>query len=164
MSMPIKLQQGEEVTLTVKRHPVYAILKLAGSAIVLVVSIYILFVLDPDEGLIGSVLELVAALFGLGAIVALFSFWYRYQNDVWIITNQRLIDSVRQHPFSHKVNTASLRNVQDISIQVDGFIATTFKFGDVLCQTASTDGQFILYGVPEPNRIMDTINANRNKL
>ena len=34
-------------------------------------------------------------------------YYYRYQNDLWIITNQRVIDSTKTTPF----NTASRRPI-----------------------------------------------------
>ena len=164
MSLPVQLQANEEVVKQIRRHPVYAILKIIGSSIVLAIAILILFDIDPDPGLIGSVLELVVAIFGLGSFISIISFWYRYQNDQWLITNQRLIDSVRAHPFHHQVSTSSLHNVRDISIEIHGLMATIFKFGDVLCQTASTEGYFYFKGVGKPNEIMDTINRQRNAL
>ncbi len=164
MHLPIQLQENETVVKQIRRHPVYAILKIVGSSVVLAITILILFDIDPDPGLIGSLLELVVAIFGLSSVLGIISFWYRYQNDQWLITNQRLVDSVRAHPFHHQVSTASLHNVQDISIEIHGFMATIFKFGNVLCQTASTEGYFLFKGVAKPNAVMDTINRERNTL
>ena len=160
MNVPVDLLNNETVKSVLKRHPVYAALKVATAAIVLLVSLYVLFVLDPDKGLIGSLLELVFAVLGIGAALSILLFWYRYQNDIWIITDQRLIDSVRNHPFQHQVSTANLRNVQEITIEVNGVLPTLFGFGDVRCQTAGTDSNFTLRGVPEPKAVMDTININ----
>jgi hypothetical protein len=163
MTVPVELLKDETVTTILWRHPVYVALKLTGAAIVLLVSVYVLFVLDPNAGLIGSLLELAFAVLGVGAILALFLFWYRYQNDVWIITDQRLIDSVRQHPFQHQVSTAHLRNVQEITIDVNGLLPTLVGFGDVRCWTAGTESSFVFSGVPEPKKVMDTINNNIEK-
>ena len=46
----------------------------------------------------------------------------------------------QSHPFSHRLATADLVNVQDISVEKIGFIPTVLGFGDVVCQTASGAG------------------------
>ncbi|MCH8051869.1 MAG: hypothetical protein IIC86_07620, partial [Chloroflexi bacterium] len=42
----------------------------------------------------------------------------------------------QSHPFSHRLVTADLVNVQDISVEKIGFVPTVLGFGDVVCQTA----------------------------
>ena len=46
----------------------------------------------------------------------------------------------QSHPFSHRLVTADLVNVQDISVEKIGFVPTVLGFGDLVCQTASGAG------------------------
>src|SRR5689334_16536886 len=48
--------------------------------------------------------------------VRMFLNWYRYNNDIWVITNQRIIDSYKASPFSLKTSTADLVNIQDMTV------------------------------------------------
>lgn len=91
--------------------------------------------------------------------------WYRYANDIWIVTNQRIIDSFKPHPFSHHLATADLINVQDIAVDKVGVIPTMLGFGDVVCQTASGagGGAFRIIGIPRPETIQLLIDRERDR-
>ncbi len=42
-------------------------------------------------------------------------------------------------------------------------MATAFNFGDVSCQTASTDGEFIFIGVGDPAGLMEMLDRLRDE-
>ena len=77
--------------------------------------------------------------------------WYRYHNDIGVITDQRIIDSFKPTPFQLRVGTADLVNIQDMTIEKSGIVPTVLNFGDVVCQTAGTGQQFRIGGVPDPS-------------
>lgn len=89
--------------------------------------------------------------------------WYRYHNDCWVVTNQRLIDSHRRHPFDMSISTADLVNVQDMSVQRTGILRTMLDFGDVICQTASIDQDFMIGGVPKPREVQALVDRERDR-
>ncbi|MCO6453165.1 MAG: hypothetical protein J5I90_20460 [Caldilineales bacterium] len=164
MSEPVQLQRGEEVIATLRRHPVYVILRIIGTVIV-VILLELLF--SWLRGLLGEFLNtlfgwLIALAIIGGVLYVLFEF-YRYWHDLWLVTNQRLIDSTRRSPFSHEVSSADLINVQDISTSKNGVFATLFDFGDVRCQTASASQGFVIRGVSKPNHVLDMIDEQRDK-
>ena len=160
MDAPVKLMENEKVTVIIRRHRVYVAIKIALSSIILLCSLYVLLILDPDPGIVGSLFEFVFSVLGVVSALSIIAFLYAYWNDTWFITNQRLIDSARNHPFHHSLKTISLEKVQDVSVSVDGLLPTLLGFGDVRCRTASTDSSFIFGGVPEPSKVMETINHN----
>jgi hypothetical protein len=88
--------------------------------------------------------------------------WYRYHNDLWAVTNQRIVDSIRRHWFHHRMSSADLVDVEDINVVREGILPTMFNFGDVRCQTAGEVPNFILAGVPRPSEILATIDAARD--
>lgn len=101
--------------------------------------------------------------FGYWGIRALFN-WYRYQNDIWIVTNQRIIDSFRSNPFNKRVSTADLVNIQDINVHKRGLTSTMLNYGDVVCDTASAKADaFVLGGVPNPEEIQLLIDRERDR-
>ena len=142
MALPVKLQADEEVVTIRKRHPVYVILK------------GILAVDHCRAGDLAAVVDVRPVrkrlvvwtwLYVAAVVVPLLYIgllFYRWQNDLWIVTNQRLIDALRTTPLNQSLSSTDLINVQDISVQKRGMMATMFNFGDVECQTASTQGMF----------------------
>jgi hypothetical protein len=163
INMPIQLMPNEESIEVIRRHPVYVMTNISIPLVALLVSLYVIFVFDPDIGIIGSLFEFAFAIVGILALLAIAQFAYRYWFDVWIITTQRLIDSVRNHPFHQNVKSMDLGKVQDISISRSGVLATILNTGDVRCRTASTDSNFIICSVSNPGKIMDTINLAISK-
>ena len=158
MVMPVEIMPDEEVVKLVRRHPVNVLINMTIPMVMLIISLYILLVMNPDLGFIGSLFEFVFASLGVLALLAIALFAYRYWYDVWIITSRRLIDFARAHPFDKKIKVTSLNKVQDVGVSKNGILATLLDFGDVRCRTASTDSNFVFKGVAEPTKIMDSIN------
>jgi hypothetical protein len=101
--------------------------------------------------------------FGYWGIRALFN-WYRYQNDIWVVTNQRIIDSLKSNPFNKRVSTADLVNLQDINVHKRGLTSTMLNYGDVVCQTASANAEgFVIGGVPNPEAVQALIDRERDR-
>ncbi len=162
MALPVQLQEGEVVARIIKRHPFSLIGRLVLIALLLILSILIWWWLRSFGGglqLVADILIVIVALVALGYAAL---HWYRYENDLWIVTNQRLIDSTKMTPFDHDVKIASLLNIQDINIQRRGVFQTIFEYGDVICQTASATGAtFQFLGVAKPAEVLDLIEDQR---
>lgn len=163
MALPVKLQADEELVTIQKRHPVYVILKGIGAVIVAGLAIWglsWLSSLGASDGALWTWLYVAIVLIAAGYIGLLI---YRFVNDLWIVTNQRLIDSLRTTPFNQQISSTDLINVQDINIRRSGIMATMFNFGDVLCQTASTQGLFTFTGVGKPTELMEMLDRLRDE-
>ena len=164
MESPVQLQSNEEITSVIRRHPVH----LWGRLILILLIIILLLVLwfnwgMGSSGAFATLINIVAGVGIVGSLIAAYIYWFRYNNDVWMITNQRLVDSTRTTPFSHSVQTADLLNLQDISIRQRGVAQTMFQYGDVECQTASAGGStFKFRGVADPKEVMDQIEDARS--
>ncbi len=163
MSLPVQLQEGETVARIIKRHPLSLIGRIVAVAVLLIVG---LFVWQWLRSIGGGMQVTADILMGVGALVAvayIAIYWYRYANDLWIVTSQRLIDSTKTTPFSHDIKTANLTNIQDINIRKRGIFQTIFEYGDVICQTASASGHtFEFLGVAKPAEVLDLIDDQRS--
>ena len=73
-----------------------------------------------------------------------------YYLDVWIITNQRLIDIEQKGFFNRSVSELDLKKIQDITSSVSGAIPTMFGFGNIHIQTAAEENKFEIKSVPHP--------------
>lgn len=118
---------------------------------------------EYDLGAAGSVLAVLVVLWVLFWGVRLFLNWYAYHNDIWVVTNQRLVDCYKANPFSSRIATADLINMQDITVSKQGVVATFLDFGNVLCQTAGSSEQFIISGVPDPEAVQHLIDRERDR-
>lgn len=81
--------------------------------------------------------------------------WYF---NVYIVTNERIVD-VNFHNLIYKsVSDATLDNIQDVTYNMGGVIRTVFNYGDVFIQTASEVSRFDFVAVPNPSRVSKIIN------
>ena len=165
--LPFPPQQGEQVIDVCHRHwwflwPRTILWTLFGIVPIIVIG-WSLSKLDwLDE--VGRVFWPIAILWLLFWGFRLFLNWYQYQRDIWVITNQRVIDSFQRSPFQHRLSTADLVNVQDMTVEKRGIVATILNFGDVICDTAGKSGQqFRIAGVPRPQEVQLMVDKERDR-
>ncbi|MEO8541669.1 MAG: PH domain-containing protein [bacterium] len=164
--LPFELQADEAVLLFARRHWIYfysqlALIILAGVVATVGVVILVLSTFGFD-GILGKGLGLALILWaGYWGVRAYFH-WYRYQNDIWAVTNQRLVDSIKRNWFHHTMASADLVDVEDIRVVRAGILQTVFNFGDVRCQTAGEVANFVLDGIPDPTKTLAVVDAARD--
>lgn len=92
-------------------------------------------------------------------LIWLFSFmtWIDYYFDIWIITNERIINIEQVGLFDRHISELNFSNIQDVTTTVEGIIPTVLNFGDVSIQTAGEQERFLFHMVPDPYKIKDTI-------
>ena len=166
-SLPFPLQDGERILKICRRHWIYLWPTLIGMFLVAVVPLVLVALLldavDVLDGTVARIYMILSLVYLLYWGARLVLTWYRYRNDIWVITNQRLIDSYRRHPFDLTVSTADLVNVQDMSVERKGLLATMLDFGNVVCQTASIDQDFLITGVPDPRETQALVDRERDR-
>ncbi len=80
-----------------------------------------------------------------------------YYLDVWIITNERIINIEQQGFFARTISEQRLYRVQDVTSEVEGFLPTFLKYGNVYVQTAGLKQRFFFHEIPEPERVRNII-------
>jgi membrane protein YdbS with pleckstrin-like domain len=168
MKLPFPLQQGEELLTLARRHWLFVWPKLIGGAVVgLVPAIALWWAMlrfDWTDDDIPRWIALGATMVWLGYwVVRLYFFKYRYDNDIWVVTNQRIVDSVKKHWFHLQTSTADLVDIEDMSVLRSGFLNTVFDFGDVECQTAGAVRKFALRGIPRPREVQAMVDGLRDQ-
>jgi hypothetical protein len=167
LRLPFPLQDNETVTALIRRHWYYLwprtiLWVFYALAPVVIGSIVLKWVGVLDD--LGIIWWAIVALWLIWWIIRLLLNWYRYHNDIWLITNQRIIDSFKSNPFDLRVATADLVNLQDLSVVKKGIFASMLNFGDIICETAGagTD-EFRITGVPHPESIQLLIDKERDR-
>jgi uncharacterized membrane protein YdbT with pleckstrin-like domain len=149
-------RENEKVELVIRKHKIsllgsflYLLAMLAIPWIVfyIVAPIALLFLLEAPYSRLFLLLTLIYYLF-----LWLFAFivWIDYYYDLWLITDQRLLDIEQKGFFSRVVSELDLKRIQDITSEVHGILPTLFEFGSIHIQTAGEKNRFILESVPHP--------------
>ena len=165
--LPFPLQDGEIVLKLCRRHWLYLWPRMGFMAVLALTPVVVVAVLlskaDALDGTIGKVFWIAAAVYFAYWAVRILLGWYRYHNDIWVVTNQRIIDSTKTTPFNLKISTADLVNIQDMSVERDGIVRTVFDYGDIVCQTAAENQGFRLPGIPDPREVQVLIDRERDR-
>ena len=163
MTLPVQIQSDEQVIAVLRRHPVYITLQIIGIIVLAMLFISAFIWMQSLVDALRSIMDILIILTAVVALGAVGLIYYRYRHDLWLVTNQRLVDSTKTSPFSHVVASADLLNVQDISVSKRGIFPTIFNFGDVSCQTAGSTLVFTIRGVPNPNGVLELIDETRDR-
>ena len=100
---------------------------------------------------------LLASIFYLSILLFFYTSFVEFYLDLWIFTNDRLVDVEQTTLFARRIAEADLYQVQDVSSEVKGFCASLFNYGRVEIQTAGAVPKFILENVPHPHQLRQTI-------
>lgn len=155
----IKQKNYEKIIHILRRHPItfvptillfitlfaipivlYMIIKNAFPDFVSGTQMYPLFALG------GSIYYLSTYLF-------LYAHFIDYYLDIWIVTNDRIIDN-EQHGLFHRTTTElELHSIEDVTSQVSGILGTVFKYGDLTIKTSSVTTTIVFRQIPHPEKI-----------
>lgn len=87
---------------------------------------------------------------------ALVSFLHWFFN-IYIVTNERVIDIDFQYLLFKRFSQAELERIQDISYTAGGIFATIFHYGNVYIQTAGEVPNLEFLAVLRPNKVVEKI-------
>ncbi|PIU02115.1 hypothetical protein COT66_01885 [Candidatus Shapirobacteria bacterium CG09_land_8_20_14_0_10_49_15] len=78
--------------------------------------------------------------------------------NVNLITDERIVDIDFPTLLYRHISSAKIDHIEDISVQVGGFVRSLFNYGDVLIQTAGTQPEICFEAVPQPARVVKILN------
>lgn len=97
----------------------------------------------------------VMAVFIISYFMMQWIFWYL---DVWLLTNDRLIDVQLVTLFNRRVAQLNLSQVEDVRVETLGFLAALLHFGDITVQSAGREGVFALRSIPNASEVVTLIS------
>lgn len=154
-------EEGEEIILFLRPH----VITLVPTLVVII----FLFLLPVPIGVIGTILNIDLSFLSAGQSFLITIFWYLvvfsyafyrfifWYFNVYILTNERIID-FDFHGLLHKeISFARLGQIQDVSPKMRGFFSTFFHFGNVFAQTAAESPEFEFHNVADPDFVAHRI-------
>lgn len=152
------VQKWEPDRVTWRKHwlKLLAVIWVPGLLVLAILGLLILYVTSAART------EPLVAFLLLGLAVACFLWlswnWANWGNDLYIVTNDRVIDTERLPlGFRSKRTETTFDKIQNVSFTIPGPIATLFNFGIVTIFTAGTEGKLDFSWVPDPKGVQREI-------
>lgn len=146
----LNLSEDEYVITTLRRHPIGMISIWAVVALAILITLFLpamyyglgidsVIRLSPTAtAALGLVLLAIIVL----AIVAGAIATYVYEANMFILTNENVIQRIQGSLFSKKIQTISLGSIEDVSYRRTGIIQTILNYGSI---RLSTEGEETTY-------------------
>lgn len=170
----LHLEPDEHVILQVRKHwivfAVHAISLLFAAFIpfilIALIKIFVPQLLNLNlSGNQSALFLFFYTLWILALWILFFIDWTKYYLDVWYVTEKRIIAIDQRRIFDREVSNLHFDKIQDITLDVHGFIPTMLGFGDIKVQTASEDSrEFNITTVRHPDEIRRVIFSQQNKM
>jgi len=147
---------GEKTVLFLRRHwfiPAGIVLLLIALLAVPVGVYYIILTQAGwllDHQIAAPLLAITASLYYLAVWVYSYSEFIDFYLDVWIVTNERIINIEQHGLFARIASELNLTAVQDVTSDVRGIINTLFDYGVVHVQTAGEKNRFVFKQIKSP--------------
>jgi uncharacterized membrane protein YdbT with pleckstrin-like domain len=156
--------ENETIVAVIHRHW-FNILSHFLTILIFGILAFLFFFLAPlvtaalDITLSTSLLFFITSTIFLFLWVYAFFIWIDYYFDVWIITDERILNIEQKGLFTRVASEVNFGRVQDVTTKIEGFLPTMLDYGDILIQTAGEDKRFHFRNVGLPETHKDTIVA-----
>ncbi|MFA6475418.1 MAG: PH domain-containing protein [Patescibacteria group bacterium] len=119
--------------------------------IALIIVLYVVGWNPPTRGLWYVFGVIATSLYYIGTWLTFYHAYIDYHLDVWILTDQRIINIEQKGLFERTISELNLTKVQDVTAEIHGKLATVFNYGDVFIQSAGEQQRFTFLQIPEPD-------------
>ena len=83
--------------------------------------------------------------------------WTDYYLDMLVVTNKRIVDVDQKGFFNREVTNFLYAQIQDITVDTDGFLKTILKFGNLHIQTAGHNHEIVVNSASNPEEVRSLI-------
>lgn len=159
----IKQKPYEHIEYILHRHPLTFLPQIFLFLLLCSVPLMVGYMIQSfAPGLLASqstyaLLVLFVSVYLLGVLLFLYTEFVLYYLDVWIVTNDRVVDIEQLGLFSRTISELDLYNIQDATSDVHGFFPTLFNYGVVTIKTASTNVNIIFRDIPHANKVREDL-------
>lgn len=153
----------EKIMITCRRHPITFVPYILFSLLLLAApfGLYLLLansfsdLLQTQNGYIIAVLG--ASIYYLSCLLFFYTNFVSFHLDLWVVTNDRLLDMEQKSLFHRTISEVDLYQIQDASSEVHGFFPSIFGYGNIILQTAGPVPKFYFRNVANPNKLREQI-------
>lgn len=155
----IQKKEGEQIRYTLRRHPFTFIGVSLFFILLLSIPVGVYFLLSNifsqllQTEAIYTILVLFGSIYYLSIYLFFFAYFIDFYLDLWVITDERIIDIEQKGLFSRTVSELDLIRIQDVTTNVHGIFPTIFDYGRVNVKTASQNVEIIFKNVPNPAEV-----------
>lgn len=168
----LNLHPQEEVKFIVRHHWAGFLGILTIVVLMALFPIFLLFAANlafrGDLTAVMPVVTVVISAYLIFLLTFLFGNFINFYFDIIFITNERIINVNQEGLLARKTSELSLRQVQNVTAEVNGFLRTLFNFGILVIETAGEgtsddptrpglQGYFTVQDLPDPNRLARVI-------
>jgi uncharacterized membrane protein YdbT with pleckstrin-like domain len=151
--------ENEKVILLLRRFPFLTIVQVLATGLSIVFPIFfgsVFWSQIANHGLV-PLFFLGLSLWALISWLCGFYILTMYTLDVWVLTNERIIDATQSGLFNRTISEIHLSRVQDASVHISGILPTAFHYGDLLVQSAGAEEHFKFFEIAHPELVKDAI-------
>lgn len=168
----IEFDDEEMLLAEIRKHPfgLFVIL-LTGILIAMLVFVGVAAVASAGVlntlgyGDLNSVLVFAGFLLALFVIAVTLINAHLYRNNVVFVTNEKLAQVLFITLFNRKISQLSIGDVQDVTVQQNGFLPNLFGYGTLVVETAGEQQNYTFTFVPNPYKTSKVIiNAHELNL
>lgn len=166
-------QEESELVLDIVRRHWFSYLIFWFLAVIMLVpvliGVYFWFgSLETISPVLSNVIILIVPMYLLFIVALLIYGFVDFYLDVYIVTDRRIVDISQNGFFKRSISELNLRQIQDVSAEVNGFFSTLLHFGDIHIQTAGEIPNFVFQSIPHPyevsKKILDLHEAYLQKI
>lgn len=154
--------EGETIILFLRRHwfIFFMRLLLILAAVAALIAIYFAFIFFVDnfrESPFFNLLLFGESLATLFIWNFFFILWLDFYLDVWIVTDERIINIEQRGFFRRNISELKLTKIQDVTSEIIGVIPSLLDYGNIYVQTAGEVSRFTFFQIPRPNQVKNII-------
>jgi hypothetical protein len=90
--------------------------------------------------------------------------WTNYYLDVLLVTTKRVIDIEQIGLFARDLAELRMENIQDIRVEVYGFLSSLLHFGNLHIQSAGETREFVIRNIHDPHAVKELISKCHDQL
>lgn len=151
----------EKVFLLLRRHwfTYFGFVAVAIIMSVPILAVIIVWINRPEyfSAEMGNIAIILVFAYILFALAIMLYGFIDYYLDVYIVTNERIVNVEQNGFFRRKISELHLHQIQDVSAKVDGMFSTVLHYGNVYIQTAGERENFVFQSIPNPYRVSKLI-------
>lgn len=96
--------------------------------------------------------------------IGAFIIWTDYFLDILVVTNKRIINIEQKALFSREIASLRLDKIQDVTIDINGILATFLSFGNIRIQTAGEQEEFLIRFIQNPESLKSIILKEHDRI